>query len=80
MTTVQIRKFADLGTVVKAVREQSGVRQEDLAESLGFSRNYLHSLESGRPNLFATRLFRTLNKLGIRVSVTYELPSREHRG
>jgi transcriptional regulator with XRE-family HTH domain len=69
-----ITNFKDLGGLIKAVRQSNGIRQEDISDALGFSRNYLREIESGKPNLFASRLFRTLNKLGIRVTVTYELP------
>lgn len=74
MPTISITKFKDLGAVIKAVRQSNEIRQEDLAESLGFSRDYLREIESGKPNLFASRLFRILNKLGIHVSISYELP------
>jgi HTH-type transcriptional regulator/antitoxin HipB len=75
MPTIEIRKYQDLGAVVKAARESRAIRQEDLSESLGFSRYYLREIESGKPNLFVSRLFRTLNKLGIRITVSYRLPN-----
>ncbi|HEY5224935.1 MAG TPA: helix-turn-helix domain-containing protein [Microbacteriaceae bacterium] len=74
MPSIEVRTFRDLGAVVKAVRSARAIRQEDLAESLGFSRDYLRGIEDGKPNLYVARLFRTLNRLGIRVSVTFELP------
>ena len=79
MSTVTIRRFRDLGAVIKAVRESRGIRQEDLAENLAISRNYLQELENGKPTLYITRLFRALNKLGITVSVTYTLEKDENR-
>ena len=72
MPTVQVRKFRDIGPVIKAVRESHAVRQEDLAERLAFSRDYLIDLEKGKGGLYITRLFRTLNELGITVTLTYE--------
>jgi len=71
MPTVQVRKFSDIGPVIKAVRESRSVRQEDLAEQLAFSRDYLIDLEKGKGSLYITRLFRTLNELGITVTLTY---------
>jgi len=79
MPTIGITNFKDLGAVIKAVRESQGIRQEDVSDTLGFSRNYLREIESGKPNLFASRLFRTLNKLGIRLTVTYELPKSHQK-
>ena len=72
MPTVQVRKFRDIGPVIKAVRESRAVRQEDLAEQLAFSRDYLIDLEKGKGSLYITRLFRTLNELGITVTLTYQ--------
>ena len=71
MPTVQVRKFRDIGSVIKAVRESRAVRQEDLAAQLAFSRDYLIDLEKGKGNLYISRLFRTLNELGITVTLTY---------
>ena len=72
MPTVQVRKFRDIGPVIKAVRESRAVRQEDLAEQLAISRDYLIDLEKGKGSLYITRLFRTLNELGITVTLTYD--------
>jgi HTH-type transcriptional regulator / antitoxin HipB len=72
MPTVQVRKFREIGPVIKAVREGRSVRQEDLAEQLAFSRDYLIDLEKGKGSLYITRLFRTLNELGITVTLTYQ--------
>jgi HTH-type transcriptional regulator / antitoxin HipB len=77
MPTVQVRKFRDIGPVIKAVRESRAVRQEDLAEQLAFSRDYLIDLEKGKGSLYITRLFRTLNELGITVTLTYQLTDDE---
>jgi len=73
MPRVQVRKFRDIGPVIKAVREDRGVRQADLAEQLAFSRDYLIDLEKGEGSLYLSRLFRTFNELGITVSLEYEV-------
>ncbi len=72
MPSIQVRKFRDIGPVIKAVRESRAIRQEDLAEQLAFSRDYLIDLEKGTGNLYTTRLFRTLNELGITMTLTYQ--------
>ncbi|WP_188743951.1 helix-turn-helix domain-containing protein [Agromyces bauzanensis] len=74
MPSVDIRKPADLGQTLRAAREARSVTQEELASALGFSRYYLSELESGKPNMYATRLFRALRKLGVRVTVSFDLP------
>ncbi|MES2094830.1 MAG: hypothetical protein V4531_13620 [Actinomycetota bacterium] len=80
MPTVKVRKFRDIGPVIKAVREGRAVRQEDLAEQLAFSRDYLIDLEKGKGSLYITRLFRTLNELGITVTLTYHSSDDEVSG
>lgn len=76
MNTMTIRRFRDLGAVIKAVRESRGIRQGELADELAFSRNYLQELERGKPTLYITRLFRAMNALGITISVSYTLGDR----
>jgi HTH-type transcriptional regulator/antitoxin HipB len=73
MPTIPVTRLRDLTTVIRAVRESRQLSQDDLATSLAISPQYLQLMESGKPNLYTTRLFRILNKLGIKVSVTYEL-------
>ncbi len=65
------RKLADIATVVKVAREDAGLSQAELAERLAFSRDYMVDLESGKGNLYTTRLFRVLHELDITVTLTY---------
>ena len=76
MNTVAVTKFQDLGAVIKAVRDSRGIRQDDLAQDLAISRQYLQELEKGRPNLYITRLFRALNTLGITITISYTLSDK----
>ncbi|MFT3797692.1 helix-turn-helix domain-containing protein [Microbacterium sp.] len=71
MPSLQARKLTDLAAVIKATREDAGISQCELAERLGFSRDYMVELESGRPNTYTTRLFRVLHELGITLTVDY---------
>lgn len=71
MTTLPARRPADIGAVIRAAREDAGITQAELADRLAFSRDYMIDLESGKPNLYATRLFRVLHELGITVTLDY---------
>jgi len=71
MPTLTARKLQDVAAVIRAAREDAGLRQEELAERLGFSRDYMVDLESGKGNVFTTRLFRALHELGITMTLTY---------
>lgn len=72
MGVISARKLADLGAVIRAVREDAGLSQSELAERLAFSRDYLADIETGKPTLYTTRLFRTLHELGIRLTLEYD--------
>lgn len=72
MPTITARKLKDVAAVIKAAREDKGLSQQELAERLAFSRDYMVDLESGRANLYISRLFRVLHELGINVTLTYE--------
>jgi len=72
MPILQARKLKDIAAVIKAAREDAGLRQDELAERLAFSRDYMIDLESGKGNVYTTRLFRVLHELGITMTLTYE--------
>ncbi|QHC57592.1 helix-turn-helix transcriptional regulator [Rathayibacter sp. VKM Ac-2760] len=77
MPTIKARKASDLASVVRAVREESGLSQTELAERIGLSREYVVNLETGQPTLYAKRLFRILHELGITVSLEYRDSARD---
>jgi transcriptional regulator with XRE-family HTH domain len=70
--TAEVRKPRDIGDAIRAVREARGISQEDLAQANAYDRFYLNGLESGRSNLYVTRLLRTLKSLGITLTVTFD--------
>jgi HTH-type transcriptional regulator/antitoxin HipB len=71
MPTLKARKQTDIAAVIKAAREDAGVSQADLAKRLAFPRDYMIDLESGKGNVYTSRLFRVLHELGITVTLTY---------
>lgn len=71
MTAIPARKPSDLAAVIRAAREDTGLSQAELAERLAFPRDYMVDLESGRPNLYAKRLFRVFHELDITVTLTF---------
>jgi transcriptional regulator with XRE-family HTH domain len=72
MPTLTARKLQDVAAVIRAAREDAGLSQEELAERLAFSRDYMVDLESGKGNVYTKRLFRALHELGITMTLTYE--------
>ena len=73
MPALTVRKQQDIAAVIRAAREDSGLSQSDVASKLGFSRDYMVDIESGRPNIFGSRLLRVLHELGITMTLTYEV-------
>ena len=72
VVTVAVRSPRTLGAVIGACRRRDGWTQEDLAESLVVSRAWMTRLEQGVMPQFAGRLFRTLRRLKITVTLTYD--------
>lgn len=64
-----VRSPQALGRELARLRYDRGFTQEELAEELGLNRRYLYELESGKPNLLATRLFELLRELGAHLEI-----------
>lgn len=79
MTAYDVRSPARLGEVIAHIRKQQGLSQTDIADELGFARKYLYSIESGRPSIYAQRLFEVLDVLGVRLVIEAEEARRAER-
>lgn len=64
-----IRSPRALGEAVARLRVGNDLTQDELADALGVTRRYIYEIESGRPNLFATRLFEALRELGVHIEL-----------
>jgi len=71
MPTLTVRKLKDVTAMIRAAREDSGLSQEELAQRLAFSRDYMIDMEAGKPNVYTTRLFRVMHELGITMTLSY---------
>ena len=72
VVSVPVRSPRTLGAVIGACRRRDGWTQEEIAESLVVSRAWMIRLERGVMPEFVGRLFRTLRRLKITVTLTYE--------
>lgn len=72
MKYFRIRSVHDLGEVVRSVRKASGVRQDDVAGSVGVSHVFMRDLERGKETAQIGRALQVLQELGVKVSV--EIP------
>jgi HTH-type transcriptional regulator/antitoxin HipB len=62
----------DLGIAIRDRRKLLGMDQMDLATKVGVSRRWLTQVENGKPGAEFGLLLRTLNALGMRISVGTE--------
>lgn len=76
---VPIRSQKALGDALSRLRAQQGLTQDELADALGISRRYIYAIESGRPNLYASRLFEVLRELGARIDIIAETDEEQGR-
>ena len=70
MVHAVIRTPADLGLLVRRVRNQRQLSQDELARLLGVTQRYLSELENGKPKLADERFFRILRSMGVVVTAS----------
>lgn len=68
-----IESSEDLGRLVRRIRQQFGLSQRELADALETSQRYIYELEAGKPKRADADYFRTLARLGIRLSATVDI-------
>jgi len=61
---------ASLGAAIRHFREEAGLSQAELAESVGLNRTYLSDLERGKKETEALkRVLRLLRRVGVRMTL-----------
>lgn len=61
---------ASLGAAIRHFRQEAGLSQAELAESVGLNRTYLSDLEGGKKETEALkRVLRLLRRLGVRMTL-----------
>lgn len=63
----------DLGRLIRRIRQEVGLSQRDLARAIETSQRYVYELEAGKPKRADASYFRTLARLGIRLTATVDL-------
>ena len=64
---IPISDTSTLGPIVRATRKAQGVRQDDMAGSIGVSENFLGKVERGDASVTWAKLFQVLDGLGIQL-------------
>jgi len=66
---MRIRTARDLGHAVRAERRAHRLTQRELAEAAGVSRQWIVSLEAGKPGAELDLVLRTCHALGVQLDV-----------
>jgi len=66
---VKLQRAEDLGPLVRATRKYQGMRQDDTAEGIGVSENFLAKVERGGGTVQWQKLFDVLTELGLHVEI-----------
>lgn len=66
---VKLQRAEDLGPLVRATRKTQGMRQDDTAEGIGVSENFLAKVERGGTTVQWQKLFNVLTDLGLRIEI-----------
>lgn len=66
---VRLRDAEALGPLVRAVRKHQRMRQDDTADGIGVSENFLGKIERGGTTVQWGKLFHVLSELGVYVEI-----------
>jgi transcriptional regulator with XRE-family HTH domain len=66
---VPIHSVDDLGLALRAIRKASNIRLDDLAETVGVSKQFTSDVEHGKPTVQLGLVLKLLKELGIPLSV-----------
>ena len=75
---MRIRTAVDIGALIRDRRTRLGLKQQDLADKAGVSRQWLIEVEKGKPRAELGLVLRTLDELGISLA-TGDIPRPEDR-
>lgn len=74
-----LRNPLDLGAAIRDRRRQLNLDQSDLANQVGVSRKWVIDIEKGKPRAEIGLILRTLDALGLRLSVDQASLVREEK-
>jgi HTH-type transcriptional regulator / antitoxin HipB len=77
---MRIRNATDIGLIIRDRRKALGLDQKALAARAGVGRQWIVSVEKGKPRAEVDLILRTLDALGLRVLVEASESSPTSRG
>ncbi len=77
---MRIQAPLDIGLIIRDRRRRLGLNQSDLAAKAGVGRQWLIAVEQGKPRAEIGMILRTLNALGLALSVAERVASASTDG
>ena len=72
----KLRSPADIGLAIQQARLARGLTQMELADQLGISQRSISELESGKPTIWARRMFDLMRANGVELSAMWDGEAR----
>ena len=69
MIDIKVKTPEDIGEIIRQVRRNQGIRQDDLAAYIDSSHVFMRDAERGKPSVQLGRVLRALDELGIKVTL-----------
>lgn len=69
MIELPVKNAEDIGKIIRRVRRNQGIRQDDLADYIHSSHVFLRDVEKGKPSVRIGRVLHALDELGIKVTL-----------
>lgn len=66
---IKVKTPGDIGEIIRRVRRNQGIRQDDLAAYIDSSHVFMRDAEHGKPSVQLGRVLRALDELGIKVTL-----------
>lgn len=75
----RVLSAADVGRLVRETRQAASMTQQELADRVGTTRQWVIRLEQGHPTPTMNTVLIVLSELGLELIVTHNLPQRAPR-
>jgi len=77
MTAIgKVESVADLGALIRQARQAAGMTQEELADQMGTTRNWMIRMEQGRCTVSMKMALIALSELGLEMTAGINLHSK----
>ena len=76
-TDDKVESVADLGILIRQARQTAGVTQEELADRIGTTRQWVIRIEQGCDTAAMSMVLLALSELGLEMVARLDVPARD---